>query len=262
MSNYKINRFPKSRIASIDICEIGKQKHHVTGLVEFDVTESRKKIRDYNKAHVNKISFNAWLLSVIGFTIKKHEATSSYLMGKHKQIIFNDINISLIVEKEINGVKVPIPLVIEKANEASIESIAKQISDAKNINLKGDDIVIQRKTRKLEKIYYSLPKFLRKYFWRFLLKHPKLAYKKMGNVAFTSIGMMGKVDGWFIPISVHPICFGISSIVKKPSVVNDKIEISEMLKMSILIDHDVIDGANMARFISDLSRNIESGLHL
>jgi pyruvate/2-oxoglutarate dehydrogenase complex dihydrolipoamide acyltransferase (E2) component len=262
MSNYKINRFPKSRIASIDICEIGKQKHHVTGLVEFDVTESRKKIRDYNKAHVNKISFNAWLLSVIGFTIKKHEATSSYLMGKHKQIIFNDINISLIVEKEINGVKVPIPLVIEKANEASIESIAKQISDAKNINLKGDDIVIQRKTRKLEKIYYSLPKFLRKYFWRFLLKHPKLAYKKMGNVAFTSIGMMGKVDGWFIPISVHPICFGISSIVKKPSVVNDKIEIREMLKMSILIDHDVIDGANMARFISDLSRNIESGLHL
>jgi pyruvate/2-oxoglutarate dehydrogenase complex dihydrolipoamide acyltransferase (E2) component len=226
------------------------------------VTESRKKIRDYNKAHVNKISFNAWLLSVIGFTIKKHEATSSYLMGKHKQIIFNDINISLIVEKEINGVKVPIPLVIEKANEASIESIAKQISDAKNINLKGDDIVIQRKTRKLEKIYYSLPKFLRKYFWRFLLKHPKLAYKKMGNVAFTSIGMMGKVDGWFIPISVHPICFGISSIVKKPSVVNDKIEIREMLKMSILIDHDVIDGANMARFISDLSRNIESGLHL
>jgi pyruvate/2-oxoglutarate dehydrogenase complex dihydrolipoamide acyltransferase (E2) component len=262
MSNYKINRFPKSRIASIDICEIGKQKHHVTGLVEFDVTESRKKIRDYNKAHVNKISFNAWLLSVIGFTIKKHEATSSYLMGKHKQIIFNDINISLIVEKEINGVKVPIPLVIEKANEASIESIAKQISDAKNINLKGDDIVIQRKTRKLEKFYYSLPKFARKYFWRFLLKHPKLAYKKMGNVAFTSIGMMGTVNGWFIPISVHPICFGISSIVKKPSVVNDKIEIREILKMSILIDHDVIDGANMARFISDLSRNIESGLHL
>jgi pyruvate/2-oxoglutarate dehydrogenase complex dihydrolipoamide acyltransferase (E2) component len=73
---------------------------------------------------------------------------------------------------------------------------------------------------------------------------------------------MGKVNGWFIPISVHPICFGISSIVKKPSVVNDKIEIREMLKASILIDHDVIDGADMARFISDLSRNIETGLHL
>lgn len=262
MKNYKILRFPKSRIASIDICEIGKHKHHVTGLVEFDVTESRKKIRDYNRTHDNKISFNAWLLSVIGLTVKKHETTGSYLIGKNKQIIFNDINISMLVEKEINGIKVPIPLIIEKANEASIESIAKQINEAKNIPLTGEDIVIQRKTRRIEKIYYSLPKFIRRYFWRFLLKHPKFAFEKMGNVAITSIGTIGKVDGWFIPISIHPICFGVSSIVKKPSVVNDMIEIREMLKMSILIDHDVIDGANMARFISDLSRNIENGLNI
>ncbi|PKP48292.1 MAG: dehydrogenase [Bacteroidetes bacterium HGW-Bacteroidetes-1] len=262
MTNYKILKFPDSRIASIDICEIGKQKHHVTGLVEFDVTESRRKIKDYNKAHINKITFNAWLISVIGFTIKKHETSSSYLIGRNKQIIFDDINISMIVEKEINGMKVPIPLIIEKANEESVESIAKQITEAKNIELTEKDILIQRKAKKFEKMYYLLPKFLRRYFWRYLLKHPKLAYKRMGNVAFTSIGMMGKVNGWFIPISVHPICFGISSIVKKPAVVDDKIEIREILKMSILIDHDVIDGANMARLISDLSRNIEVGLYL
>lgn len=84
----------------------------------------------------------------------------------------------------------------------------------------------------------------------------------MGNIAFTSIGMMGKVNGWFIPISIHPLCFGISSIIKKPWVVDDKIVIREILNMSVLLDHDVIDGANMARLISDLSNNIESGLHL
>ena len=262
MTNYKINRFPDSRIASIDICEIGKQKHHVAGLVEFDVTGSRKKIREYNKSHTNKISFNAWLISVIGYTIKKHETSSSYLIGKNKQIIFDDINVSIVIEKVIDGKKVPIPLIIEKAHEISIESITRQISEAKNIELTDNDIVLQRKTSKLESLYYSLPKFLRLFFWRFLLKHPKLAFKKMGNVAFTSIGMMGKVDGWFIPISVHPICFGVSSIVKKPTVINDRIEIQEILKTSILIDHDVIDGAPMARFISDLSRNIENGLNI
>lgn len=262
MKNFKIHRFPDSRIASIDVCEIGKQKHHVTGLIEFDVTESRKKIKEYNKTHINKISFNAWLISVIGCTIKKYETLSSYLIGKNRQIIFNDINISVVVEKEINGIKVPIPLIIEKANEVSIDSITKQITEAKNIAFTDKEIVLQKKTQKLEKIYYSLPKFLRRYFWKFLLKHPKLAFKKMGNVAFTSIGMMGKVNGWFIPISVHPICFGISSIIKKPTVINDRIEIREMLKMSILIDHDVIDGGPMARFISDLSRNIENGLNI
>jgi pyruvate/2-oxoglutarate dehydrogenase complex dihydrolipoamide acyltransferase (E2) component len=262
MKNYKIHPFPNSRIASIDICEISKQKHHVTGLVELDVTESRKKIRAYNKTHIHKISLNAWLIAVIGHTIKQYETSASYLISKNKQIIFNDVNISMLVEKDIHGNKVPIPLIIEKANEASIASIAKQIAEAKSINLVEGDVVLQRKSGQLEKVYYLLPGFLRRYFWKFLLKRPKLAFRKMGNVALTSIGMMGKVDGWFIPLSIHPICFGISSIVKKPAVVDDEIAIREMLKMSILIDHDVIDGANMARFISALCGNIENGIFL
>jgi len=262
MTNYRIHRFPNSRIASIDVCEIGNQKHHVTGLVEIDVTLSRKKIRAYNKTHSNKISFNAWLINVIGSTIKKYETSASYLIGKNKLIIFDDINVSIVVEKDINGQKVPIPLMIEKANEASIESLTMQITEAKNKELTEKEIVLQKKTKKYERIYYLLPRFLRRYVWKFILKHPKIAYKKMGNVAFTSIGMMGKVNGWFIPISVHPICFGIGSIIRKPSVIDDRIEIREILNMSVLIDHDVIDGAPMARLISDLSKNIENGLNI
>lgn len=262
MTTYKIQKFPDSRIASIDVCEIGKRKHHVTGLVEFDVTEARKKIREYNKEHGDNISFTAWLISVIGRTIKKYETASAYRIGKNKLIIFEDINISMIVEKDVNGKKVPIPMIIEKANEASIESITRQIAEAKSKEFTDKDIVLQKKTRRIERLYYLLPGFLRRYFWKFLLKRPKLAFNKMGNVAFTSIGMMGNIKGWFIPISVHPVCFGIGSIIKKPSVIDDKIEIREILNVSILIDHDVIDGAPMARCINDLSKNIENGLNL
>ena len=84
----------------------------------------------------------------------------------------------------------------------------------------------------------------------------------MGNVSFTSIGMMGSINGWFIPISVHPICFGIGSIIKKPAVADDQIAIRDILKASVLIDHDVMDGAPMARFINELRINIENGLNL
>lgn len=262
MTEFEIRKFPNSRIATIDVCEIGKRKHHVTGLVEFDVTESRKKISAYNNSHPDKISFNAWLISVIGRTIKKHDAAGSYLIGKNKQIVFDDVNVSLVVEKDLKGTKVPVPLIIEKANERSIESIAREIAAAKDATFTEKDSVLQKKSRRLDRLYHLLPGFLRLYFWKYLLKRPKLTFEKMGNVAFTSIGMMGSVKGWFIPISVHPICFGISSVIKKPSVVGDRIEIREILPMSILIDHDVIDGAPMVRFISDLSKNIEDGLNI
>ena len=262
MTKYSIRKFPHTRIATIDICEIGKRKHHVTALIELDVSRSREKIKGYNKENSNNISFTAWLINVISCTIKQYETASSYLKGKSRLIIFDDINVSMVVEKDLNGQKVPIPLIIEKANEKSIESITMQISNARNERLTDKNIVLQQETNPLEKIYYVLPGFIRRYVWRYMLKHPHLAFKRMGNVAFTTIGMMGKVNGWFIPMSVHPICFGISSIIKKPVVIENKIEIREILNMTILLDHDVIDGAPMARFISDLSKNIENGINL
>lgn len=33
---------------------------------------------------------------------------------------------------------------------------------------------------------------------RDFLNHPRFAYKKMGNVVITSLGMTGKINGWFI----------------------------------------------------------------
>lgn len=258
MKDYKIETFPKTRIATFDICSVGIQKHQVAAMIEIDVTESRGRIKKLRNK-TNRISFIAWLIKVISLTVKDHGLTAGYLKGKRKVIVFNDINISLAVEKKINGQKVPVPLIIEKANEKSIELITNEIAEARDKDLTDRDIVLHSRSGKLERLYYVLPGFVRRCFWRYLLRHPHLAFKKMGNVAITSVGMVGNVSGWFIPISVHPICFGISTIAKKPIVIGDKIEIREILDMTILIDHDVIDGSPMARFISDLSGNIEKG---
>jgi pyruvate/2-oxoglutarate dehydrogenase complex dihydrolipoamide acyltransferase (E2) component len=261
MKRYKIHHFPKTRLATMDVCEIGKQKHHIAAFVEFDISGSREKIRKHNKEN-HPVSFTAWLLKVISVTVKEYEQVAAFINGRQSLIVFNDINISMVVEKELNGQKIPIPLVIEKANEKSIQSITQQISEARNEKLTKSDIVLKKKSATLERIYFSLPGFIRRLIWRRILKNPRFAFSKMGNVAVTSIGMMGKVNGWFIPASVHPICFGISTITKKPVVINDKIEIREIMNMTILLDHDVIDGANMARFISALSKNIENGIGL
>jgi len=259
--DYKIETFPKTRIATFDICSIGIQKHQVAAMIEIDVSESRERIKKLRNK-TNRISFTAWLIKAISLTIKEHELAAGYLKGKSKVLVFNDINISLAVEKKLNGQKIPMPLIIEKANEKSIELITKQINDARDKELTNKDIVLHKRSSHLERLYYALPGFVRRFFWKYLLRHPRLAFKKMGNVSITSIGMIGNVSGWFIPISVHPICFGISNIARKPVVIEDKIEIREILNLTILIDHDVIDGSPMARFIRDLSSNIEKGYGL
>jgi len=61
-------KIPRSRIATFDTFSIGLEKHHVSALLEFDVTESRKKLQELRKTGIN-ISFNNWLKKVIGNVI-------------------------------------------------------------------------------------------------------------------------------------------------------------------------------------------------
>jgi pyruvate/2-oxoglutarate dehydrogenase complex dihydrolipoamide acyltransferase (E2) component len=261
MARHKTLTFPKSRLATIDICELSQQKHHVTGFIEIDVSEAREKIKKY-KREKGRISFTAWLVKAVSLTVREHESVAAYPGRSRRILVFDDINVSIIVEKRVEGQRVPIPLVIEKADKLSIESITKQITDAQNEEMTKHDMVLQARSTRMERLYYSLPSFARRMAWRFMMKRPSLLYSKMGNVAITSLGMMGSINGWFVPKSIHPICLGIGSVIKKPVVADNTVQIREMLNITVLVDHDVIDGAPIARFINDLTKNISGGIAL
>lgn len=255
---YYYKRIPKSRIATFDTFSVGLHKHHISALLEFDVTDSRKKLHVLRRQGIN-ISFNAWIIKVISSVLQKHPDASAFIYNKKKLILFNDINISIIIEKKIGNHKVPIPVVVEKTNEKSASDITIEIENAKNRELPANEMVINKRSAFYEKLYYHLPGFLRRSVWRILLRNPRIAYPRMGNTVITSIGMMGRINGWFIHKSVHPISFGIGSILKKPVVVDNQVKIREILNMTVLIDHDVIDGAPMVRFLNDLTKSVETG---
>jgi pyruvate/2-oxoglutarate dehydrogenase complex dihydrolipoamide acyltransferase (E2) component len=258
---YQYRKIPRSRIATFDVYSVGLLKHHVSALLEFDVTESRQKLSNLRKTGT-KVSFNAWIIKAISRALEKYPDTSSFLYSKKKLITFNDHNISFLVEKQVGDQKVPLPMVIHQVNLKSALNINQEIEDVKSQVVTEKDIVLDKRSKFYERLYYHLPGFLRKRIWRYMINHPKWAYQNMGNVSITSLGMMGRINGWFIHKSIHPISFGIGSIIQKPAVVDGDIKIREILNMTILMDHDVIDGAQMVRFLKELTKNIEMGAEL
>ena len=188
-----------------------------------------------------------------------HKAAAAYLYNKRKLIIFEDINISMLVEKQVEEKKVPIALLIEKTNEKSAFEIHTEIDQAKNKGLSNKETVLHKHTSRYENLYFYLPGFLRRSLWRIMLRNPRFAFERMGNVVITSVGMMGTIKGWFLHKAVHPLSFGIGSILKKPVVIDGQIKVREMLHVTILCDHDVLDGAPMVRFLNELTRYIENG---
>jgi pyruvate/2-oxoglutarate dehydrogenase complex dihydrolipoamide acyltransferase (E2) component len=253
---FHYHNIPPSRIATFDVFTMGLKKHHAIALMEFDVTNTRQHLKERRKNGA-KISMNAWLIKAISGALEQHPAAAAFLYNRKKLISFTDINISVLVEKEINGQKVPLPLVIEKTNRKSAVEITAEIEAAKNLSTEQNDIVLGKSSKKHEQLYVRLPRFLRLAVWKFILQNPKIAYKNMGNAVVTSLGMMARLNGWLIHKSIHPVSFGVGAIIQKPVVVNNEIKIREILNMTILIDHDVIDGAPMARFLKCLAQNIE-----
>lgn len=260
--NYRIIEFPKSRLATFDIGAVGKRKHYVSAFLELDVTVAREKVRSAKADRGAPITFTSWLLKTIGDAIGRHKEVAAFRCGRRRLMVFDDAALSIVVEKELDGAKVPIPLVIRKVNGKSVEEIAAEIEKAKSERFAAGRAVLGQGASAAEKLYYRLPGKLRRLAWRFILSRPRLAYEKMGNAVFTSVGMMGRVNGWFTQTSVHPISFGVGSITRKPLVVGDGIEAREVLHMTLLVDHDAVDGAPLARFVKDLSEGIESGAGL
>jgi pyruvate/2-oxoglutarate dehydrogenase complex dihydrolipoamide acyltransferase (E2) component len=232
-------------------------------LIELDVTEARKKISE-KKRQGEKISFNSWLIKCISHATEEFPQIHGVRKGKRKIAIFNDIDISIMIEREIDGKKVPLPYVIRKTNEKSILDISNEIRGGQKQSIEGesDYTLGQKQNEFLMKLYYGMPGFIRGAVWKHIIKSPFLTQQNMGTIMITSVGMMGRINGWVMPVSIHPLCFAVGSIVKKPGVVDDRIEIREYLYVTVLVDHDIIDGAPAVRALSKLTKMIESGYGL
>lgn len=72
--NYSIKEFPSSRQATFDAGYLGVRKHHRKALIELDVTEARKLIKEYRNQKKEQLSFTAWILKCISQAVAEHQS--------------------------------------------------------------------------------------------------------------------------------------------------------------------------------------------
>jgi hypothetical protein len=159
------------------------------------------------------------------------------------------------VEVERKGKRVPIPKMFTAANRMTLFEIHNRFRSTKKAPGKT------RETKFMQ-WFLILPGFVRRSFYWFTLRFPRLFRNISSPVMVTAVGMFGKGGGWGIPVSNFTTTITVGGISRKPGVVEDRIEIREILDLTISIDHDVVDGAPMARFVNDLRNLIERGYGL
>ena len=260
-AKHEVFRYPLSRIGTIDLGQIGLRKHHIAGLLEVDVTEAITQIRKL-RAEGQKISFFAWMVKAISTVIAENRYIHALGGRKNQTVVFEDIDISVMVEKVVDGDRVPLPLLIRRTNEKTAEAIHAETQAAQSQEIKDEsDYVLteDKLPRTVMRLYYGLPQWLRLFWIKRIMRNPYRSKAMMGTALITSVGTTGHQSGWFIPKAMHNLCFALGPIVKKPWVVANRIEIRDILHLTVLIDHDVVDGVPAARFVARLLGRIQKG---
>ena len=254
--DYQVVKSPPYRKLIIDFTRLARRQSTIFGLGEFDITETRKKIRKYRVEKKEQISLTAYMISCIGKTVKKNPALHAYKNWRNRLILFTDVDLLLPVEMKIGEYTFPAIHILRAVNKRNAADIEREINKVKT---EGIDNPLYKKRWKYLKLFLFLPGFLRRLIWSCLMISPKLMRKHLGTVAVTAVGMFGSGGGWGMGLSNHTLEIVIGGIYKKPLLVKGKLEEREFLPVTLCLDHDIIDGGPAARFARDFRSLVENG---
>ncbi len=195
---------------------------HVYTIFEVDMNEVVKRRealkREFEKEGV-KLTFLPFFIEACIRGMKEYPIINSSVDGE--TIIYKKtVNVGIAVALE-NGLIVP---VIKHADQMNLLGLAKTAADlgerARTKRLVPDDV-------------------------------------QGGTFTITNVGVFGGAFG--LPIINQPqaAIMGIGTIVKRPVVIDDAIAIRPIVYLSLSYDHRIIDGADAARFLTVVKRELE-----
>lgn len=253
-ADYQLVPFPQTQRTIAALQRLTKHKHTMHVLTEVDVTPSRQVIQEQKARGEEPLSFTAFIAACLGKAVDEDKAVQAYRKGGNQLVLFEDVDIAIMVEHEVEGHKFPMSYVVRAANHKTAREIHQEIRTFQKLHT-AQVLPIPRLAQRWPALLLLGG--------RVLLRSPFYRKRSGGTCAITAVGMFGKGSGWGIPFATpHSLFLTLGGISEKPGVVDGHIAIREYLCLTVSLDHDIIDGAPAARFVTRLKDLIESGFGL
>ena len=250
-ASHEIVTFPRYQRQLIDWLDLNVH-HPVYMLFDADVTAARGHIRAYRTEMGAPLSLTAFITGCFARAIDEHKLLHAYRKGRGSLALFEDVDIAMPVERDLESQKVPVPCIIRAANRKSPAEIDREIRIAKT----GENP--QSRAMKWLPVWLVLPGFIRRFILRRLLANPVRRKAITGTAMVSAAGMFGIGPAWGISPPSYSVSLLVGALTKEPA--QDGFgRARESLCLTVCVDHDVVDGAVAARFAQRFKELIESG---
>jgi pyruvate/2-oxoglutarate dehydrogenase complex dihydrolipoamide acyltransferase (E2) component len=243
VAEYTVKEFHPLRRATIGVLEAASHKHMIHALLEVDVSKARSLISQYKAETGNSLSFTAYLIHCLARVVARNRHMQACRDWRNRLILFDDVDVSTTVERELNGTRQVVPFIVRAANGKSVLEIHSEIRGTQS------DTPSEAGVYPLMRLFVALPVFLQSIIFRVMNRFPQIMKKNVGTVMLTSVGMFGSGGGWGIPVATHTLNVTVGGIMHRPVCCGDSLHEKEHLCITASFDHDIIDGAPAARFL-------------
>jgi pyruvate/2-oxoglutarate dehydrogenase complex dihydrolipoamide acyltransferase (E2) component len=253
--DYRTVPYSSERQIVVDAGRLGIRRHIIHGLIEIDVTEARRIIRERKARSGASFSFTAFIVCSLAQAIDAHPNVCAYKtwgMSGRRLVLFEDVDIVTMIETDVDGVA--LAHIIRKANRKSFQEISDEIRAVQA------DPQLSDQRKRSAAWAARLPRFIRDVSYWVMLSSPHRFKRYAGTAIVTAVGMFARGGGWgigFLPM--HTLGLTVGGLVQRPALVDGRITAHEYLSVTISFDHDVVDGAPAARFVDYFRQLVEDG---
>jgi pyruvate/2-oxoglutarate dehydrogenase complex dihydrolipoamide acyltransferase (E2) component len=229
--------------------------HNIFALLEFDITELRSELREARRQG-RAGSLLAFMLKAIGKCLELYPQFNA-MINYRVTSSFEQVDISIPIEVELDGVRMTKQYIIRDINAKSLKAVSEEIELSKANADEQQGFIV---SPILRRIMLVLPRWLVVIVLKSVLRRHALIKKLSGTAFVTSVSMFSNMPGFILPYVGGPkaCSFAIGSSLKKPVARGGVICLREMINVTAVFNHDLIDGAPAARFINELRALIET----
>jgi pyruvate/2-oxoglutarate dehydrogenase complex dihydrolipoamide acyltransferase (E2) component len=237
--------FPSSRRLVTAAVRGGRRIVPMSGLLEVDVTVARRRLADA----VPPLSFTAFVVASLGRTAAAHPAVHAYRDWRGRLVQHRHVDIQTLIE--VPTAQGPFGLV-HVVRDADIRDIADITAELRAVKSRPTATTSGRLLASVAPILGRVPLLYRLMFA--VMSRSQRSHRESGTVQLSAVGMFAGGSGFGLaPPTLASLLVIVGGVSRRPAVVDDeRIEIRDILDLTVTIDHNIVDGGPATRFGADL----------
>lgn len=250
----KIRPYPKLHNFVADLVAEGRRKNIVQIVFEADFSSIRRRMTEYQNRTDESITVTTYIAKCFACAVARDKLLQAYRKGKSRLVVFDDIDLTFIIEREWEGNKLPVFHIVRAAQRKSLQEIHHELREAKEALLGADGPM-----RAFILQFFLLPGVVRKFGW-FLLRNNPYWFKAMaGTVGVTSVGMHASGALVMLPITPMTLTLCIGGVEKKVVCQSGEFVERDVIHLNLSLDHEVVDGAPAVHLIERFKDMLQRG---